>query len=347
VFVNSFQCRILSLQAIHFVTIDHGLTNREKELELQTVLPGSIMHLFGSHLNDASIDRQTDIGGSMNTLRQWWFNDLPIRVKFVFLVLLVNAVPATLILLSLPTRTDDLFVWTVTPVINARLIGVMYANAVILIIIGVFQTSWARVRIIMVVITLFSILATILTLFHLTPYRAHPWFHLTYWLVMYLVLFFAAPFVFITQERQHGGRLPIRIPLHNVARFLLVVFLLVSLILGAGLLFGVDTVYRIWPWRLPALVGGLIGVLLITHAAAYAWALWDGDWLRVRPIFWQAPPTGLLFLLLPLLHPANLRANATTALALYYVLAGLAVLSSFGIILSYRAAERALPGHDQ
>ena len=95
------------------------------------------------------------------------------------------------------------------------------------------------------------------------------------------------------------------------------------------------------------LVGGLIGVLFTTHAAAYAWALWDGDWLRVRPIFWQAPPTGLLFILLPLLHPGDLRPYVGNALALYYAVAGLVVLSSLGIILSYRATERAVPSHAQ
>jgi hypothetical protein len=64
-------------------------------------------------------------------------------------------------------------------------------------------------------------------------------------------------------------------------------------------------------------------------------------------MFWQAPPTGLLFILLPLLHPADLRPDAGTMLVLYYVLAGLAVLSSLGVILSYRAAEKKLSSHGQ
>jgi hypothetical protein len=93
------------------------------------------------------------------------------------------------------------------------------------------------------------------------------------------------------------------------------------------------------------LVGGLIGVLFTTHAAAYAWALWDGDWLRTRPIFWQAPPTGLFFILLPLLHSGDLRPYAGNALTLYYVVAALAVLSSLGIILSYRSTERVFSSH--
>ncbi len=211
--------------------------------------------------------------------------------------------------------------------------------------IGIFQTSWARVRNIMVVITLFSILATVLTFSYLKPFLAHPWFHITYWLGMYLVLFFTAPYVFVTQEKKHGGRLPVQIPLTTAARLLAVAFLLISLVCALGLLFRVDTVNQVWPWTLPPLVGGLIGVLFITHTAAYAWALWDGDWVRVRPMFWQAPLTALLFILLPLLHPADLRPDAGSALTLYYILAGLVVLSSLGIILSYRAAEGKLPSN--
>jgi hypothetical protein len=282
----------------------------------------------------------------MNKLKQWWSNDLPTGIKFVFLVLLANAVPAIIILMTLPGHTETLFVWTVKPIINARLIGVMYANALILIGIGVLQTSWARVRVIMVVITLFSILATILTLFYLKPFLAHPWFHLTYWMGMYLVLFFAAPYVFVTQEKKRGGRLPIQMPLNNATKFLTAVYLLITLISGLGLLFRVDVVNQVWPWTMPPLVGGLIGVLFITHTAAYAWVLWDSDWLRTRPMIWQAPLTGLLFIFLPLLHPADLRPDAGASLTLYYILMGLVVLSSLGIILSYRTIEKQFASHD-
>ena len=283
----------------------------------------------------------------MQKLKQWWSNDLPKGVKFVFLVLLANALPAILILMTLPTMTEMLFVWTINPVINARLVGVMYANALILIAIGVFQPNWARVRIIMVVITLFSILATVLTFFFLKPFLAHPWFHLTYWLGMYLILFFAAPYVFITQEKKNGGRLPVQIPLNTAAKLLASLLLFISLICGLMLICRIETVNQILPWTLPPLVGGLIGVLFSTHTAAYAWALWDGDWIRVRPMFWQAPITGLLFMLLPLLHPADLRPDTGTALIIYYVITGFIILSSLGVILSYRSTENNIPSQSQ
>lgn len=281
----------------------------------------------------------------MDNVKQWWRNDLPVGIKIVLLVLLANALPATIILWGLPTRTETLFVWTIKPVINAHLIGVMYTNALILIAIGAMQTSWARIRIIMVVITLFSILATLLTFFFLKPFLAHPWFHLAYWLSMYFVLFFAAPVVFVRWERRAGGRLPMQLPLNAAARALAALFLITSLAASLMLIFRVETVNQTLPWQLPPLVAGLIGVLFITHAAAYGWALWDGDWRRTRPIFWQAPPTALLFLSLPLFHPADLRPDAGTATAVYLTTAALACLLSLGLIVTYRTKERATPSH--
>jgi hypothetical protein len=261
-------------------------------------------------------------------------------VKFVLLTLLANGLPAFLILMSLPNMTEILFVWTIRPVINARLIGVMYSNAILLVGISAFQTKWKNVRINMVVITLFSILATILTFFYLKPFLAHPWYHLAYWLTMYLILFFAAPYVFLTHEKKYGGRLPIQIPLNKSAKLLAGISLVISLICGLGLIFNIELVNQFWPWDMPPLVGGLIGVLFITHTAAYGWALWDGDWLRVRPMFWQAPIMGILLMLLPVIHPNDLRPNAGTPLILFYSLASLVTVANLGVILGYRTAEK-------
>ena len=276
----------------------------------------------------------------MKAFMKWWNNDLSKWVKFVFLALLANGLPAFLILMSLPRYTEILFVWTINPVINARLIGVMYSNALLLVAFGAFQTKWANARIVMVVITLFSIFATLLTFVFLKPFLAHPWYHLAYWLTMYFILFFSAPYVFITHEKKYGGKLPIQIPLTGFSRLIIGISTLISLILSAGLIFRIDLVNQLFPWPLPPLVGGLIGVLFATHAAAYAWALWDGDWLRTRPIFWQAPITGLLLFLLPLTHATDVRPDAGFGLVLYYLLTGFMVIPYAGIILGYRNVEK-------
>jgi hypothetical protein len=283
----------------------------------------------------------------MDWLKRWWNNELSKWVKVAFLALAANGIPAFLILMTVPGMTERLFVWTVKPEINARLMGVMYGNALLLVGLGILQTKWARVRIIMVLITVFSILATILTFVYLKPFLAHPWFHLAFWLTMYFILFFVSPYVLVTHEQRYGGRLLVQVPLKTAGRLTAIVLLILCVIGGLGLLFRVDVVNQFWPWKLPPLVGGLIGVLFTSHAAAYAWALWDRDWLRVRPIFLQAPLTGLLFILLPLIHPGDLRPDAGPALALYYLLAALATISTLGVILGQRGSARKRASHAQ
>ena len=154
--------------------------------------------------------------------------------------------------------------------------------------------------------------------------------------MMYLALFFAAPYIFYTHEQAFGGKLPIQVPLNIPAKLVTGLSSLLSLFIGLGLIFKIDLVNQFWPWKLPPLVGGLIGVLFLTHAAAYAWAIWDGDWLRVRPIYWQAPLTALLFILLPVAHPGDLNPDPGNNLLLYFLTGGILGLSSLVIILSYQ-----------
>ena len=276
----------------------------------------------------------------MQLFRDWWSNDLSKWVKFVYLVLLANGLPAFIILMTIPGRTEQFFVWTVNPPVSARLLGVMYSNALLLVGFGAFQYTWANVRITLVVVTLFSVMATLLTFVYIDPFLAHPWYHLAYWLTMYLILFFAAPYVFYTHERKYGGKLPVNVPLNLLARAVLLVSALVSLIFGIGLLFSLSTVNQVWPWNLTPLVGGIIGVLFVTHAAAYSWALWDGDWIRVRPMFWQAPITYLLFILITLIHAADIDPAMSDRLLTVQLVAAAFVLAHGSVILLYRQRQQ-------
>lgn len=280
----------------------------------------------------------------MQFLREWWLNDQSKWVKFVYLVLLANGLPAFIILMSLPQYTEHLFVWTVNPPISARLLGVMYANALLLVAFGAIQLNWANARITLVVITLFSIMATLLTFVYIEPFLAHPWFHLAYWLTMYLILFFVSPYVFFTHERQYGGKLPITLPLNLPAQAVLLISAIASLIFGISFLFSIDTVNQLWPWRLTPLVGGLIGVLFMTHTVAYAWALWDGDWMRVRPMFWQAPITYLLFILVTFIHVADIDPTMSDRTLLVQMIALAFIVGHSAIILFYRQRENTQEG---
>jgi hypothetical protein len=234
---------------------------------------------------------------------------LSLRVKLVYLVLAANGVPALVLLTVAAGHTADLFVWTVKPEASAQMLGVMYANALILVLLGLAQPSWARARVTMVLIVVFSISATIVTLFNLDPFLKHPWIHLAYWLSMYAALVIAAPLTFVLEEREHGGRLPVEQPLGALPRAVGALGIVGLGALGLALLIDPAAVNHSWPWMLSPLVGRLLGVWFGSLAVAYAWALTDGDWLRARPIFLQGPPTGALLLLVPALRGGELRSG--------------------------------------
>jgi hypothetical protein len=268
---------------------------------------------------------------------RWWRRGVPPSVKVVYLVLLANGVPAFVLLTVAPGNTDDLFVWTVEPQASAQVLGVMYGNALLLVAIGLLQPGWARARITVVLIAFFSVAATIVTLFNLDPFLKHPWFHLGYWLSMYTLLLLVAPIVLVREERRQGGRLPVEIRSSRAARALAAACAVTFGAAGAILLVSPSSGSDLWPWTLTPLVARVLGVWLCALAAAYAWALWDGDSVRTRPIFLQGIFTGPALALVPLLHRSDLKDAPGAELGLYLLLAGMLALSGVVGLLDARS----------
>jgi hypothetical protein len=261
-------------------------------------------------------------------------------VKFVEVFLVANAVAAVVSLLLAP-GSEEWFTWTIVPDASARLLAVMYANAVILGVVALRQPDWAHARVIFVLITIFALAATAMTFFHLDPFLAHPWHHLAYWLGGYAVLVLTAPPVLVIEERRHGGRLPVTLPLGALQRVTGAAAGTAMAVAAAALL--VDPVWfsGAWPWDVAPLTGRLLGVWLAAFAAAYAWALWDGDWPRVRPLYLAAPFTGALLALVPLGHTGDLRPEAAGELVVYYALALLVAAPGLGLLPELRGEAAA------
>jgi hypothetical protein len=264
--------------------------------------------------------------------RRWWTEGQDPWVKFVELFLVANALAAVGSLVLAP-GSEEWFTWTVAPDAGARLLAVMYANAVVLGVVALRQPDWAHARAIFVLITVFALAATAMTFFHLDPFLAHPWHHLAYWLGGYAVLVATAPVVLVRQERRHGGRLPVQVPLNGLQRGAGTAAAAAMGAASVALLVSPPRVSEVWPWEIAPLTGRLLGVWLGAFALAYAWALWDGDWLRARPLYLAAPITGLLLALVPLGHAGDVRPDAALELTVYYALAllvaapGLALLA--------------------
>ena len=277
----------------------------------------------------------------MSAVVAWWRRGVPPAVKVVYLLLLANGLPALVLLTTQPGSTDDLFVWTVQPEASAHLLAVMYANALLLVGLGIVQPGWAQARVTLVVIALFSVLATVVTFIHLDPFLDHPWYHLAYWLSMYLILCVLAPVAFVVYERREGGRLAVEVPLGGVQRVLVAVAATGLAAVGATLLAAPGPVADAWPWTLTPLVGRLIGVWLLSLGAAHAWALWDGDRRRTRALFTADLPTAALLALVPLAHPSDVDGP----LPLYGAVAALLAAPGAAALAQRTAPVRTRRGH--
>jgi len=276
-------------------------------------------------------------------MRTWWGTGQHPWVKFVEAFLVLNAVAAVGSLLLAP-GSPDWFTWTVVPDASARLLAVMYASAVAIGAIALLQRDWAHARVLVVLITGFALAATVMTFFNLGPFRAHPWYHLAYWLGGYAVLVVTAPAVLVWQERRHGGRLAVEVPLTGVQRAACAAAGLAAAGTGVALLVDPAGFSAIWPWELAPLTGRLLGVWLCAFALAYAWALWDGDWLRARPLCLTAPVTGALMALVPLFHGGDLKPDAGSELLVYYALALLLAAPGLGLVATRSQARQRIYG---
>lgn len=239
--------------------------------------------------------------------------------------------------LLLAPGSEDWFTWTIAPDASARLLAVMYANAVVLGVVALRQPDWAHARVLVVLITVFALAATVMTFFHLDPFLAHPGVHLAYWLGGYAVLVATAPAVLVWQEQRNGGRLPVEVPLGRLQRFTGTVAGAEMAAAALALLASPARFSDAWPWDVAPLTGRLLGVWLGAFTLAYAWALWDGDWRRARPLYLAAPVTGLLLALVPPAHQGDIRASAGAELAVYYALALLVAVPGLALLARPRA----------
>ena len=264
-------------------------------------------------------------------------------VVFVEAFLVANAV-AAVISLTLAPGSERWFTWTIVPDASARLLAVMYANAVVLGVLALRQPDWAHARVVFVLITTFALAATTMTFFNLGPFRAHPWYHLAYWLGGYAVLVLTAPPVLVSQERLHGGRLPVHVPLTAVQRATAAAAAAAMGAAGIAALVAPGWFSDLWPWVVAPLTARLLGVWLCSFAVAYVWALWDGDAERVRPLYVAAPITGALLAHVPLAHTGELRPAPGAELVVYYALALLVAAPGLGLVPGLRGRAAPAPG---
>jgi hypothetical protein len=201
-----------------------------------------------------------------------------------FLVLLVG-----ISLVFLPRQTDVFFAWTISPPITAAFLGSAYWSSFLLELLGSREKLWARTRITVPAVLIFTTLTLAATLIHLDKFHLGSQFDFItqvgtwVWLLVYASVPVAMTILLIQQLRIPGIDPPRRLPISKGMRTILAFQALVMIGLGAALFLApVETGELFWPWKVTALTGRAIGAWLVGLGTGAAHMVFEKDWWRVE-----------------------------------------------------------------
>lgn len=185
-----------------------------------------------------------------------------------------------------PGSTDEHFAWTIQVHLSAAFLGAGYFGGAVLEFAGVRERSWARTRITLPVVWLFSTMALIFTLIHLDRFHhTSPVWNTALaawvWIFLYVVVPPLLLALLIWQERQPGEDEPRLSPLPSWGRAALIASAAVLLVVGGFLFVAPGAMMPVWPWDLTPLTSRAVGTWLFAIGFALAHAAYENDYARV------------------------------------------------------------------
>lgn len=206
--------------------------------------------------------------------------------------LMLLAASALVFLIGIPlvlltTQTESYFAWTIGSALTAAFLGGAYWSSGVLELMASREKVWARARIAVPAVLLFTVLTLVVTLVHIENFHfdAPAWHTVAgtwAWLIVYAVVPLIMGWLLIRQGTLTGGEPPRAALLPKWTRVVLVIQAVIMLPIGAGLFFFPLAVAPIWPWGLTALTGRAIGAWLFSIGVIAAHAAYENDWGRLR-----------------------------------------------------------------
>ncbi len=241
------------------------------------------------------------------------------------------------------TATAEHFAWTIDVPLSAAFLGAGYFGGAMLEFAGVRERSWARTRITLPVVWLFSTLALIFTLIDLGSfhYTSPVWNTAVagwVWIFLYAVVPPLLLALLIWQERQPGEDEPRRAPLPSWGRLALVVSALVLLLVGGLLFVAPAAMAPLWPWDLTPLTSRAVGTWLFAIGFALAHAAWENDYARIAAGAKAYTVFAVFALLAVVRFPGNVHWDRPGAWLYLIFLVFALLLGGYGWAASRRAA---------
>ncbi|PXA71750.1 hypothetical protein [Cryobacterium arcticum] len=243
---------------------------------------------------------------------------------------------ASVLLYVFPTRTDQLFAWTIAPPLSALLLACAYIGGIWFFVRVARETRWHRVHRGFIAVVVFATLLGLATALHWDRFHQGT-FIFVVWATLYAITPFLAAAVLVLHRGVDNGRPEERdYLLHGVVRVVLVAVGLAALAAGLALFLFPVEFGGLWAWELTPLTARVVGAVLTLPGMVNVWMLRDARWSSYRQVF-QAQIVSLAFILLALL----LGRDALTGPSAVPVVAGLC-FSFLAYVTFYAYCERRL-----
>lgn len=201
---------------------------------------------------------------------------------------LVLSVGLSLYLLS--QKTDTYFSWTINPPLTAAFLGAGYLASFLTELLAARESIWARARIAVPGVLVFTILTSIVTFIHLDKFHLDSPIFITLagtwvWLLIYITVPIALAILWAIQIRQLGTDPSRAATLPAWMLIILIVQGVIMLLFGIAMLLIPETTIPLWPWKLSTLTSRAIGAWGVGIGVIVLHASWENDWERLWPMF--------------------------------------------------------------
>ena len=192
-------------------------------------------------------------------------------------------------LFILSEQTATTFAWTVLPPLTAASLGAAYWSSVPVEFLAARERSWAKARIAVPAVWLFTTLTLIVTLVHVDRFhfsspdlsaRAAAWL----WLGIYAGVPAAMLVAAFLQRRVPGDDPPRETRLPGWFRGFLLVEGTGMAAMGVALFAVPGTALTVWPWALTLLTARALGAWLLAIGIGVFHAVREDDLARIRPL---------------------------------------------------------------
>ena len=274
------------------------------------------------------------------------------RLLLLIASILVFIIGIPLFILS--GQTDYFFAWTISVPLTAAFLGAGYWSSFFIEFVASRQRSWARARVAVPAVLIFTVLTLVVTLIHLNLFHLGNAFNLITqigtwtWIVVYVTVPILLLMLWMVQLRQPGGDPPRYAPLSTGTRLLIGLLAAGMLTLGLVLFIAPKNTALLWPWELTALTGRAVGAWMIGLGVAAAHMIWERDWQRVLPVSAMFSVFGGLELVVLARYVEVLDWNNLRAWIYLLFLVSMLTTGLYGLYAARRASrQQHSPSHEQ